>query len=42
MTIIGESMGMKYVVKARCIVEDKKVRYIEWSENEITSEKGRE
>ena len=34
MTIIGESMGMKYVVTARCIVEDKKVRYIEWSENE--------
>lgn len=36
MTITGESMGMKYVVKARCIVEDKKVRYIEWSENEAT------
>ena len=34
MTITGESMGMKYVVTARCIVEDKKVRYIEWSENE--------
>ena len=34
MTITGESLGMKYVVKARCIVEDKKVRYIEWSENE--------
>ena len=34
MTITGESMGMKYVVMARCIVEDKKVRYIEWSENE--------
>ena len=34
MTITGESMGMKYVVKARCVVEDKKVRYIEWSENE--------
>lgn len=42
MTIIGESMGMKYVVEARCVVEDKKVRYIEWSENEITSEKGRD
>ena len=39
MTITGESMGMKYVVKARCIVEDKKVRYIEWSENEATNEK---
>ncbi|MBQ0031715.1 MAG: hypothetical protein KBT68_02815, partial [bacterium] len=34
MTITGESMGMKYVVTARCVVEDKKVRYIEWSENE--------
>jgi len=34
MTITGESMGMKYVVKARCVVEDKKVKYIEWSENE--------
>ena len=34
MTITGESMGMKYVVTARCIVEDKKVKYIEWSENE--------
>lgn len=34
MTITGESLGMKYVVTARCIVEDKKVRYIEWSENE--------
>lgn len=39
MTITGESMGMKYVVTARCIVEDKKVRYIEWSENERTNEK---
>ena len=36
MTITGESMGMKYVVKARCSVEDKKVKYIEWSENEST------
>jgi len=34
MTITGESMGMKYVVKARCVVEEKKVKYIEWSENE--------
>ena len=34
MTITGESMGMKYVVTARCIVADKKVKYIEWSENE--------
>ena len=33
MTITGESMGMKYVATARCIVEDNKVRYIEWSEN---------
>ena len=39
MTITGESMGMKYVVTARCVVEDKKVRYIEWSENEMTNEK---
>ena len=36
MTITGESMGMKYVVKARCVVEDDKVKYIEWSENEST------
>ena len=36
MTITGESMGMKYVVKARCVVEEKKVKYIEWSENEST------
>ena len=36
MTITGESLGMKYVVKARCVVEDKKVKYIEWSENEST------
>ena len=41
MTITGESMGMKYVVKARCIVDGKKVRYIEWSENEMTNEKGK-
>ena len=39
MTITGESLGMKYVVMARGIVEDKKVRYIEWSENESTNEK---
>ena len=39
MTITGESLGMKYVVTARCIVEDKKVKYIEWSENESTNEK---
>ena len=39
MTITGESLGMKYVVMARCIVEDKKVKYIEWSENEVTNEK---
>ena len=39
MTITGESLGMKYVVTARCIVEEKKVRYIEWSENESTNEK---
>lgn len=36
MTITGESLGMKYVVKARCVVEDKKIKYIEWSENEST------
>ena len=41
MTITGESLGMKYVVTARCIVEDKKVRYIEWSENELTNEKAK-
>ena len=34
MTITGESLGMKYTVKARCKVADKKVVYIEWSENE--------
>ena len=39
MTIIGESMGMKYVVTARCVVEEKKVRYIEWSENEVEAKK---
>ena len=39
MIITGESLGMKYVVTARCIVEDKKVRYIEWSENEMMNEK---
>jgi len=36
MTITGESMGMKYVVMARCVVEDKKIKYIEWKENEPT------
>lgn len=34
MTITGESLGMKYVVRARCVVEENKVKYIEWSENE--------
>ena len=34
MAITGESLGMKYTVKARCKVADKKVTYIEWSENE--------
>ena len=34
MTITGESLGMKYTVKARCKIADKKVVYIEWSENE--------
>ena len=34
MTITGESLGMKYVVKARCKLADKKIVYIEWSENE--------
>ena len=33
MTITGESMGMKYVATAKCVIEDGKVRYIEWSEN---------
>ena len=36
MTITGESLGMKYVVRARCVVENNKVKYIEWSENEAT------
>jgi len=36
MTITGESMGMKYVVTARCYVVDKKVRYCEWNENDAT------
>ena len=36
MTITGESLGMKYVVRARCVVENNKVNYIEWSENEST------
>ena len=36
MTITGESLGMKYVVRARCVVENNKVKYIEWSENEST------
>ena len=39
MTITGESMGMKYVVKARCIISDKTIQYIEWSENEVESKK---
>ena len=39
MIITGESLGMKYVVTARCIVEENKVKYIEWSENEMTNEK---
>ena len=30
MTITGSSMGMKYTVAARCILDEKKVRYIEW------------
>ena len=34
MAITGESLGMKYTVKARCKVADKKVTYIEWNENE--------
>jgi len=36
MTITGESMGMKYVVTARCYLADRKVRYIEWNENDAT------
>ena len=38
MTITGESMGMKYVGKARCVISDNKVQYVEWSENEVTNE----
>ena len=41
MTITGESFGMKCVVKARCVISDKKVQYIEWSENELTNETDR-
>ena len=42
MTIVGESMGMKYVVKATCVVEDKKVKYVEWCENEAGDEGNRQ
>ena len=33
MKIVGESMGMKREVECKCYVKDKKVRYMEWSEN---------
>lgn len=33
MIITGESMGMKYVVNAKCVIADKKVHYIEWNED---------
>jgi len=41
MKITGESMGMKHTVSCQCYVKDKKVRYIEWSEDadEATSSK---
>ncbi len=35
--IIGESMGMKHVVEAKCYVKDGKVRYYEWCENPVES-----
>jgi hypothetical protein len=31
-TITGESLGMVHKVKARAIINDKKVRYIDWKE----------
>lgn len=33
MTITGESLGFKRVVKCECYVKDKKVRYISWQED---------
>ena len=39
MTITGESLGMKYVVRARCVISDKKIQYIEWNENEAEAKK---
>ena len=33
MTITGHSLGMSYEVKARCIIDNDKVRYIEWQED---------
>lgn len=33
MIITGESMGMKYVVNAKCLIVDKKIHYIEWNED---------
>lgn len=39
-TIIGESLGMKHSVTAKCYVKDGKVRYYEWCENPIESRPG--
>lgn len=35
MTITGESMGMKYVIKAWCVISDNKIQYTLWNENEV-------
>ena len=39
MTITGESLGMRYVVSARCLIDNGKVRYVEWSESDASHEK---
>ena len=31
-TIVGESMGIKHVVQARCYIKDSAIRYYEWKE----------
>ena len=33
MIITGESMGMKYVVNAKCLIVDRKIHYLEWNED---------
>lgn len=33
MILTGEAMGMKYVVRAKCLILDKKIHYIEWNED---------